>query len=231
MFVFKNQFSTEYNVYELNDFPIPVSTPRLTQLTIPGRHGKLTIEDGGYDGSEISATVVIKDELMEGRLDEIATWLSGSGKLEISGRRDRYYKARVSNLVPIEQFIKNEVYQFELAFDCEPFGYLYSGDCAVYVSKNSEIYNEGNYESEPIFEVTGSGDCELYVNNTRIKLKNIEGKVIIDSSLLICTDSNGVNLGDKMEGDYPILKTGMNYITYTSGISEVILYPRWRCLN
>lgn len=229
MFIFKGIDSDSMGVYQTDNFPLPIASPRLEEITIPGRHGTLTLYDGGYQGSEITSNVVIKCDEEPLYMDEISQWLSGIGKLELEGLDDRYFIARVSNILSVDQFLRNDVYKFPLTFKCQPFGYLNTGTRPIVFSSGNTLRNQGNFESTPLIVAHGTGEGTITINDTVITLSNIDGYVNIDSETLECYKGD-TNLGQNMVGDYPILKTGVNTITFDGGITSISVTPRWRCL-
>ncbi len=166
MFKFKGISSDSMEVFVTEHFPIPVSIPRIEEQNIPGRDGVITYSDGSYDGSEIKGKVTITNKA---KLDEISMWLSGWGELILPGAPDRMFIARVNNIVPIEQFIVNEVFTFPLSFKCQPFGYLLDGQREVNLS-NGTVINPGNINAKPVI-ITNGGTIKV------LKLMHLKVKV------------------------------------------------------
>ena len=103
------------------DFP-PVTLPaeRADFQPIPGRSGSLTILEGDavYDDITISIGCYIKDLTM---LDQISTFLRGSGVLVLSGAPDRFYVARAVNQIELKQIVRGKTHRsFNAVFRCSP---------------------------------------------------------------------------------------------------------------
>lgn len=242
MFIFKGMSSDDKGVFNIKHFPIPSSNLRIQEKTIPGRDGVVIITDNSYEGCEITADVYAMCNTPQER-DDVIAWLQGSGKLIIEGAEDRYYNARVSNMVPISQFLINEIYAFPLRFKCQPFGYLLSGDQstkynAVYNSSiddmvvNVNIPNLGNAESKPLIVIEGNDDIILSINDgPKLKIWGASGKVIIDCDLMQASLEDGEDYGEYVEGDFPKFPTG-TFKLYAEGadLKSVTVTPRWRCL-
>lgn len=247
MFVFKDISSDNMGVFETEHFPIPVANQRTQEQVIPGRHGVITTIDDGYEGQEISSEVYAKCEPGTATRDSIIKWLQGSGKLILEGCNDRFFYARVSNLITVSQFLINEVYTFPLYFKCEPFGYLFDGQRHFTLRKEdfsgdaiiANINNIGNIHSQPKITVVGSGDItvtitQLGTNNTStFNLVNLPSNytITINSHTMECYNSANIDCGEFMEGDYPIFFEGMNEVKVEGeGVISVEITPKWRCL-
>ncbi len=213
----------EMGVLVIEDFPIPTSQLRYEEQVIPGRDGVITITDGSYEGCEITGRVVIRlnDNYT---LDDIKRVLQGWGRLMIPGVEDRYFVAKVNNLIPIEQFIKNEVYELPLTFKCQPFGYLLSGYEEVNAASDT-ITNIGNVIARPTFTCTKSGSVTITINDRTFRASVSEG-TIIDCELEEVIDmANKVLIAS--EGEFPYLDLGENKVTISGSMK---VQWNWRCL-
>ena len=214
----------EMGVLVVEDFPIPTSQLRYEEQVIPGRDGVITITDGSYEGCEITGRVVIRlnDNYT---LDDIKRVLHGWGRLMIPGVEDRYFIAKVNNLIPIEQFIKNEVYELPLTFKCQPFGYLLSGYEEVDVTSGM-VTNLGNVVARPTFICTSAGSVGIAINGRTFTTTATEG-TIIDCELEEVIDVTNSTLVAS-NGTFPYLDLGTNEISITAGTFKV--QWNWRCL-
>lgn len=229
MFTFKDIVSDSMGVTELTPFPLPVARLRVTEHQVSGRDGVLTTTDGSYEGQEIS-TNVYADVLGDLRKrDRAIKWLSGYGKLVLDSAPDRYFLARVSNLITVSEFIANEAYKFPLYFKCEPFGYLFTGEKKLSITKATSLENEGTVHCLPIITVYGSGNITLQVNNQIVKLTAVDEYITMDSDLQECVKGQ-LERGDKMEGEFIVLEEGTNNISFTGSVTKIEITPRWRCL-
>ncbi|MBY6825579.1 phage tail protein, partial [Clostridium botulinum] len=85
--------------------PISLSTQRVNEVEIEGRDGFLTELDG-YGGD----TKQVEADYRGNNPQKLLKWLRGSGEVIFGNVDDRYYKARISNIVPLEQIIENQLY-------------------------------------------------------------------------------------------------------------------------
>ena len=88
--------------------------------------------------------------------------------------------------------------------------------------------NPTKYTAKPIIEVIGSGRGSITVGRRTIEIKNITDPITIDSELQEAY-SDGVNQnGNIIAPDgLPILEAGENVISYSGGITNVTISPRW----
>lgn len=222
MFTFKGISSTDMGVFIYEHFPIPVSVARQTDETIPGRDGVVSYEDGSYEGSEISGKVYIKPTT---NLDAVVKWLQGWGELIIPGAPDRYFNAKLSNIVPINEFVRNEVYEVPLTFKCQPFGYLLTGKDKVEF-KSGTITNPGNTKAKP-YIYTNGGEVSITVNG-----RSFSTNAPLNHNILIdCELEEVVDLTDEKfvssTGEFPYFEEGDNVVT-CSGNMQIIY--NWRML-
>lgn len=202
---------------------IKLSEERKTEIVIPGRDGFLTELDG-YDGD---TKQVVADYRGNNPL-KIAQWLKGEGEVVFGNFPNRYYKARINNMIPISQIIENQMYNFPIEFRCQPFGYLDDGKEELIITSGTILNNnKSDIESLPVITINGNGTCVFTINSRTFNISEIGGSIMIDSFMKLVYHDKG----DKMTGKFPYLDVGENLITFTgTGITSVIITPNWRCL-
>lgn len=202
--------------------PIQASTERIDEQDIEGRDGTLTYVNG-YTSSEKEVEADYKGN----KPLDIINWFKGKGEVIFGNMPDRYYKARINNIVPLDQVIKNQLYNFPIKFKCQPFGYLLSGKYPIEITSNTIIYNLGTYKSLPLITAYGESNGSLTINNTTYTITNINGSISIDSEIQEVVNGKG----DYLEcNSFIELATGENTITFSGGITKVEIVPRWRCI-
>ena len=83
--------------------------------------------------------------------------------------------------------------------------------------------------SEPVITVYGTGDITLMVGTIVVELEGVSGSITLDSELQEAY-SGTTDMNSAMSGEFPLLKPGMNAISWTGEVSKVEIQPRWRYL-
>ena len=77
--------------------------------------------------------------------------------------------------------------------------------------------------------MTGSGDITLMVGTTIVELTGISGSIVLDCALKEAYKGTTL-MNDHMTGEFPVLKPGMNAISWTGTVTKIVISPRWRFL-
>ena len=210
--------------------PITIPEERATFTDVPGRSGSLTQLEGDdvYKDLTLAATCFISSTA---NIDQVISYLKGSGKVTFANRQGGFYYGRIVNQIPFEKILRGNPHcSFSVNFRCKPFLYLNSGSTPVTVARSGNfVTNPGCVASEPVITITGSGDITLMVGMQIIELSDVDGTITIDSELQE-TYSGSTPCNEKMEGDYPLLQSGSNAISWDGNVSSVVITPNWRTL-
>jgi phage-related protein len=204
--------------------PIQDSTKSTNDVDIDGRDGNLT-EFNKYT-SDIKQ---VECDLRGSQIDKVVKWLRGSGPVIFGNRPDRYYNAEIVNVVPLEQIIENQLYNFPIQFKCQPFGYLLNGKDKRSITNGIQLFhNKADIISLPIITIYGSGSCTFNINGRVFTISEIGTSITIDSTIKMCYDGKE----DKINGPYPYLEPDVNNtITWSgTGVTKVEITPNWRCI-
>lgn len=172
----------------------------------------------------------MKDGKVADKVDEIKSWLIGSGKgdLIFSFQQEKKYTAQVVNTIDFSQVFKY-FSKFIIVFDCEPFKYAASND-TVTLTTAGKINNPGTIYSEPIIKLYGSGNITLKIGTQKIEMKGITDHIIIDSVLQNCYSATGENLNNKVLGELAKFDVGQNDVSWTGSVTKLEITPNWRWL-
>ena len=228
-FIWNGVDCRQYGIHVSEQPPITIPLERSTQTNVPGRPGSLTQLEGEnvYDDMILTATCFISGPA---QIPDIAAWLKGSGTVTFANRTGGYYKARIANQIPFEKVLRGNPHcSFAVNFRCFPFWYLDNVADITLTASTSVITNPGSVYSEPILTVYGSGDITLMVGTTIVELTDISGSIVIDSVLREAYLGNTLMNGH-MSGEFPVLKPGMNAISWTGEVTSVVIRPNWRFL-
>lgn len=227
-FEFKGVKCTVHGIRVTRQPEITRAQERVTFVTVPGRSGSLTVLEGPdvYDDLQLSVECVIPST---SQLDTILGWLRGAGTVTFANRPGGYYNARIVNQIPLEKILRGNPYRrFTLNFRCEPFFYI-SGVSDITLTQGASVTNPGNVFSEPKLTMWVTGDATVTVGAMVFTLSGLSGSIVVDGALKEV--SKGVlPCNNKMEGDFPHLAPGINQVSWTGGITTLVITPRWRKL-
>lgn len=226
---FNWQRASKYNFCLVERPEIPAPNLKVEHIEVPGRHGSLTIVDA-YEDIEFTCkfNILKKKENVKKDILRIKEFLAGKTIISFSDNYSMYYKIKGMDLSNIRNHI--EAYgEFEVTFRCDPFEYERTTFTEI---KNGEsLYNFSSSHSCPVFEIKGTGKGFIKINDTILNIKDLSQILTIDSENMMAYFDNGkerVNQNHKIRGDFPILVSGMNQITFSSNISSLKVNPRWR---
>ena len=209
--------------------PITIPLERSTQTTVPGRPGSLTQLEGDdvYDDMILTATCFIADPA---QIPAIAAWLKGKGTVTFANRTGGHYNARIANQIPFEKVLRGNPHcSFAVNFRCYPFWYQENVSDVTITTSGDTITNPGSVYSEPLITVYGSGNITLMIGTTIVELTNVSGSIVLDCALKEAYKGTTL-MNDHMSGDFPVLKPGLNAVSWSGNVTSIVISPRWRYL-
>ena len=218
----------QYGIIPVRRPSIPAPELRVTETTIPGRDGVLTETDGTYS----PITIPIEFNFMRGDRNwgnvfrQAKKWLRGSGWLILSDDLLYQYKVYYCKIADTER-TSRRIGTFTAEFVCDPYTYVRDGQ-KEYAS--DDVTDNPYSVSHPTYILSGSGACTLTVNGKTMQA-TVNGKMTIDTELMIAYNADGVNQNNLLTGDYEdlYLQEGENTISATSGFTMSVI-PNWRVL-
>lgn len=220
---------TDFGVHVSDQPPLTIPAERVTYTNVPGRPGSLTTVEGEdvYDDMVLTATCWLADPT---KIPAFAAWLKGAGKVTFANRPGGWYEARIANQISFEQILRGNPHRtFAVNIRCKPFWYQANVQPITLTTSTQFITNPGSVYAEPVITVYGSGDITLMVGTTNVELEGVSGSITLDTPLMEAytgtTSQNG-----KMTGEFPVLKSGANAISWTGSVTKVVLQPNWRFL-
>ena len=190
-----------------------IGQKRIDTYTIDGRNGFLSIDKGTYEPFSVSISCHAKENA---NFDEIKAFLDGYGTLTFDNQRE--YTAIVNNAIPFEkvQMFKS----FMIQFMVNPIAHDISASTIDLLS-DSTFTLGGTYKSNPVLEITASGDVEVTINNQSFTLNDTDGTYVLDCENKVIT-KNGVNASNIMLGDFPSFQVGTNEVETEGTITTLI---------
>lgn len=216
-FIFNNISSKDRGIIVNKLPPISKSERNFEEIEIPGRNGKLYIDNKSYKPFQYELTCT----LMPGaNIRTISQWLDGVGKLIISTELDKFYNVIIKNQINFEQ-IYRVCNEFVVKFEVQPIAYSVQEKELILAKATELTIKESTYEIKPYIRVNGSGNITLVINNKSIVLKNVETFVELDCELEEAYKQN-TNCNDKIEcEEFPILVPGINNISWIGNVSSI----------
>lgn len=116
---------------------------------------------------------------------------------------------------------------FNVSFRCRPERFLNSGSTAVTVASGGTIVNPTTFAAKPLIHITGSGSGTLTVAGTTMAFTGIVDYLNIDCDKMDVYRLPTENRNNLMTGEFPVLKSGSNAVSYTGGITGCTITPNW----
>lgn len=242
-FIFNDIDSRDMGVVVRALPPIVRPTERITQITVPGRHGKLILMEGDepvYDSFTRTVDCYIRPDV---DVQTLLNWLRGSGRVIFSNEPEYAFTARIYSEISLEKIMRGHQHRaFSLSFLCDPCKEQAIPDPAVSMaltdgSNNAvttgSLYNPGNITAKPLITVTVTGIFTLTVGGQEFTVADTasgsSATIRIDSDAEMVTSSDGTtNLTSYSYGYFPALTPGLNELTWDGDVSELKILPRWR---
>lgn len=204
--------------------PPPCSQAEYEMITIPGREERLRSMKKTRPNITITTELTITEP---NRLRELYAALQGYGKLILPSEPDKYYNAVPQVITP--QNIVMYMHKMTVGFECEPFAYAVDNEPIEIKSKNFIVEVGGTYYSKPIFEIWGTGEIKLIVNDdieNALTIYDVDEYVVVDCTAMIVHKERVVL---KNKGLLPFLGVGENVITYIGNVEKIKLIKneRW----
>lgn len=208
---------------------IPSADKRYESTEVEGRDGSLT-RFIGYEDLKISLTfnILFQSDIKQ-KLREIKGVLASADTLSFDDSPNFYYKIKQAQISETESVIKASGV-FSVEFIAEPFEYQKTSTTS-YTTKPITLTNQATVEALPLIKVTGTGTVVLSVNGVGITLTGLTSSITLDSELQEAYTGLTTNMNSNMNGNFPILRTGNNIITWTGTVTKVEIDPKWRWLT
>lgn len=219
-FKWNGRSCADYGIFVINEPTIIKPQEKVTFIDVPKRNGALTISENAFNDIMLDVNCGIKDI---DKVEEISAYLNGGGQLEFPTMwKDMHFTGRVINSINFDKVMRGRTNRtFTVSFRLNPFLYDNSKTSVRLVNPTTSLMNKGSVDAIPVIRVSGSGDINLMVNGEIINLIGISGVIVIDSVMSEAYDGNRNLINSKMSGEFPMLQTGMNGISWTGNVSSV----------
>ena len=227
--IWKNKNSNEISGLLITELP-PISKPKMRTSTteIDGLDGDI-VEYLGYKSYDKTISIGLTRNY---DLNAIMSYFNGDGELILSNEPDKYYKAQIIDTIDYNKLINFKT--AKVKFHVQPYKYLNS-ESSLILEINDEtslnVENKGLEKSKPIITLYGSGTIQLLINNLSVCSVNIEE----DEYITIDSEKEEAYFGSvlknrQMQGDFPILNSGINNVSWTGNLTKIESQPKSRWL-
>lgn len=215
-FIWNNINSIDKHIIVNELPPITRASKRIDEKEIPGRSGKLYIDDDVYD----TFVYQIKCTLgPEANIRDITNWLNGIGKLIISIEEDKYYEGIIKNQIDFTKVL-HVFYEFPIEIELQPFAYSIK-EIEHNFKQASKIYiSQSTTDICPYIKLEGNGQVRLMINDKTQIINNIDGYIELDSKIEEAYKNNE-SKNSSVNGAFLKLKPGENSISWVGTITNL----------
>lgn len=190
---------------------------------------KTQVTERGYEPYETSVQFYCSDP--DTYLDGAAVFLQGTGALISDDDATKYINARIFDEVRFKRVgrgHKGKVAEVNF-YVADPFMYKV-GETDTTLTSPGNVTNAGTVNSLPLLKLTGTGTVVMTIGGRSFTyVFGAEPYVYIDSDSLdayyLTTKKNA-----NMTGAFPYLTPGVNAISWTGTVTELVVTPRSRYL-
>jgi phage-related protein len=190
---------------------------------------KTQVTERGYEPYETSVQFYCSDP--DTYLDGATVFLQGTGALISDDDANKYINARIFDEVRFKRVgrgHKGKVAEVNF-YVADPFMYKV-GETATTLTSSGNVTNAGTVNSLPLLKITGTGTVVMTIGGRSFTyVFGAEPYVYIDSDSLdayyLTTKKNA-----NMTGAFPYLTPGVNAVSWTGTVTELVITPRSRYL-
>jgi len=204
---------------------IPPTRRIVESIEVDGREGTLTLLKG-WDDVTFDMKAAIVGANVQQRFREIVPVILAAQTVYFSNDTSVYYRVKHAEAGGLSRLLST-VYEFPLAFVCDPFRYL-RGVAMITMTSSGSVTNPG-VVSLPRTKVYGTGSQTLTIGGKQIKLNILAGNLTLDSALMECFVGS-TSQNNQMQGAFPVFGPGSTSVSWSSGITKLEIEPRWRFL-
>lgn len=228
-FTFNGIRSDEYGIYITGGAIYDAPVRSVEEITIPGRDGVLTIDNGRFEPISHVYEAYVHDSFDSNVQSFRNAIMAQRGHLRLTDtfHTDEFYLAYYEKGLEVDpcQTLRNGA--FQVKFTRDPRRFLVSGETTTTLTANGSITNPTLFASKPLIRVTGTGTVGIGSHTVTITLAN--SYTDIDCEMMDAYKGTvNCNANIQLSGDeFPMLEPGANGITLGSGITKVVITPRW----
>lgn len=158
----------------------------------------------------------------------LSTWNANGEPLVYVAKRSS--GTSVAGTVQAASFSANTAYSIDSAI-LKNTEYIQHGVITLAINGPVNLVNETDFEARPLLSVTGTGTVN--VGDVTITISGGGSQMYIDCDIAEAWSISGGNMVNRngdvsmSSADFPSLPPGANVITFSAGITQVLVTPRW----
>lgn len=226
MFTFGGKSTFDFGII-LSGYDTYITPNRdVTMLAIAGRNGDLTLDNGRFENVDLKYKCLAYKNKLKGYNAFRAFMAScrGYNRLEDTFHPDEYRLAVFKSAIEPKVKGNYEAAFFELEFNAKPQRFLKAGEEKITLNNGGVIYNDTLFNAKPLIRAYSTGT--IIINNRSMTISSVNEYIDIDCDIMNAYKGN-INCNSFITGEFPILETGINTITF-NGTIDII--PRWYTL-
>jgi len=204
----------------------------VTMVKVPGKNGALTIDAGTYANISVKYHVGIKRPV-DTNMRDLRNFLLGQigyQRLEDSYHPEEYRLGVYEGGFEPTVTVRNRIATADISFNCKPQRFLKAGEIELEFTSSGSLFNPYPTVARPLVRVYGTG--QLTIGDETITISAANQYTDIDCDLMDAfkgTTNCNANI-TLNSGDFFHLDPEENGIILGTGITKVIITPRWYIL-
>ena len=227
-FNFNGRWSRDFGIYVSGEGTFNSPERDITSYEIQGRNGNLLIDNGRFKNVQLTYPAFITRNFQH-YAEQARQWLTspiGYCILFDDYHPYEFRKARFAGPLNFSPLFMNRSATFDLTFDCKPQRFLFKDNDGLSFDGNDTLLNTTEFDALPLIRVYGNGNGMVTIGDTTFTLTGIIEYIDIDSELQDAFKGL-LNENAKMNGEFPKLSPGQNAVSFSGGITNIRIWPRW----
>ena len=219
--------TTDFGVYISGSGTFDAPERDAENFSIPGKNGDVIIDNGRYHNITVTYPAFIYRDLsvnVEGLRNLLLSHSSTYARIEDTYHPTEFRLGRYTGgfEAEVEEDLRGA--HFSLTFDCKPQRFLKNGETPIDMQASGAVFNPTIQNAKPLLRVFGVGS--FIIGDYTMTISSADGYTDIDCDIQDCFKGT-TNCNGNVSGSFPVLVPGRNLITLNSGITRLIIWPRW----
>lgn len=230
--IFGGRSSEDYGLRISRDPDIIHAKRKIKVYSVDGRNGNIIFPENAWENYDQTYEIyaVNTDDEVQKEGAAIAEWLNGlSGYqvLEDSYEPDYFRLAYYSGSLNMTNRF-SRLGKANIIFSCRPERFLKNGMNEITISSTGRsIFNPSDHAARPLIKVNGTASGSVTIGSNTMQIDTITDYLWIDCEEMEVYRGANENRNSAVRGNFFSLEPGDSTITFTGGISSLVITPRW----